>query len=344
MLYLSIFVNSSHLKASEKTGADMTYNSTTTTTTPTTTTTTTTTTTPTTTTTTTTTPPSDAASADDSVGEGEQFHHHHHHHHHHSKPDLATDECELMTTIDRSHMRTSHQHEHEHEHEHEREHEHEYEHEHEHEHEHGHDHHTDQYYYIGATTVIGGVLEVVEKCLQDLRNSHPSLSSHETNTNSGNQQLENYGHSGIDRGPFTTVDNEKELMQRSSRLLDMVQEALKRFHLVNSIPPPIPTKNATFMARMTASPNTLVTYCLRAGDYSRCEEIIRFFSLHNQPQAQEARLAKQLDDLLAHAHLTSTISTAPTPADSTTHSDSVISAFGIPLFIILLFTSIHKYS
>lgn len=150
--------------------------------------------------------------------------------------------------------------------------------------------------YLGTPAVVGGLLQAIEECLQDLRQSRAQQSSALKEVQGDNVEIE----------------------QRSRLLARLIHEAQKRFTLVNSTPmtAKIMPSSSTFMARMTAAPATLLTYCLRAGDYSQCEEISQFFSLQDQPQAQEACLAKQLE------LLTST-------DDATSPNTPVIATFGI---------------
>lgn len=87
----------------------------------------------------------------------------------------------------------------------------------------------------------------------------------------------------------------KDSVKRVERLTKLITEANTRFELVTSIPS---TPNTSFMSHMTAAPTTLLTNCMREGNYySQCENIVQFFSLQDHPLAQEAHLAKQLDTL-----------------------------------------------
>jgi hypothetical protein len=164
--------------------------------------------------------------------------------------------------------------------------------------------------YLCGSALVGGLLELIEKCLQNLRRSHSQIPNVEAN-NGGNGSLA----PGYTLDSNADVADAKGIACRLNKMSQLVSEAHVRFTLVNSIPNSMTTKNTSFMARMTAAPTTLLTYCVRAGDYSQCEEIIRFFSLQDQPQAQEALLAKLLDDLRANTQ-------------GTCDADDAISAFG----------------
>jgi hypothetical protein len=137
-------------------------------------------------------------------------------------------------------------------------------------------------------TLIGGLLEIIADCLQDIRSTLDPKASHVHDTET-----------------------------RLGKLLRLVQEARTRFEIVAVIPRSSVDSYA-FIAHMTATPATLLTSCMRAGDLAlQCERIIQFFSLSDHPLSQEARLAKQLADFETQVQ--------------TNPSGDIMSAFGIPI-------------
>lgn len=88
-----------------------------------------------------------------------------------------------------------------------------------------------QFQYLGNADVVGGLLQYVETKLKELQSF-----------------------SGSDR---------PRVSARISSLSLLVHEARTRFILAQSSPRS--SKTTSFMARMTASPTTLLTYCMRAG-------------------------------------------------------------------------------
>ena len=143
--------------------------------------------------------------------------------------------------------------------------------------------------YLFPPALIGGLLDMIADCLQDIKSSCIGVNGKTL-------------HAG-------------DVTHRLDTLSHLVHEARTRFELV-AVTPDSSTEINAFMAHMTASPATLLTTSMRAGDRTlQCERIIQFFSLNDHPLSQEARLAQRLADF------ETTVQADP--------SGNIMSAFGI---------------
>ena len=154
--------------------------------------------------------------------------------------------------------------------------------------------------FLTSGIVIDDILRLLGECLEAVRQDDA-------------QDSEAWDDDDFDRKrdelaarPITTSISRVTLQSRIARLEEYNKEALWRLHLVrgnsaigggteldselsNNI-------DVNIIRRMLASPNTLLTTCLQARDFSRAQEVIQMFNIEND-MSQDAMFAQQLSDM-----------------------------------------------
>lgn len=154
--------------------------------------------------------------------------------------------------------------------------------------------------FLTSGIVIDDILRLLGECLEAVRQDDAQDSDAWDDDDYDRKRDE------LAARPIPTSISRVTLQSRIARLEEYNKEALWRLHLVrgnsaigggseldselsNNI-------DVNIIRRMLASPNTLLTTCLQARDFSRAQEVIQMFNIEND-MSQDAMFAQQLSDM-----------------------------------------------